>query len=102
MWKEDKHKVALYQKTYEWITTTINKGAPNFKPPGDFKVGRMPNGRDRPHKRRLFGVFVFSYLLIGFLLWAFAKFINIDKIKLRTCLFRWPKIFAPLIRALKE
>ena len=80
----------------------ISKGAPKFKPPGDFKVGRLPNSRFRPHKRR-FACFLFLlYLLIGFLFWAITKFLNFDKIKFRSCLLRWPRVFAPMIRALRD
>jgi hypothetical protein len=83
MWKEDEHKIAVYQKTYEWITHVINKGnAPDFKPPGDFKVGRMLNPRFKPHKRRFFGLLCFVYLFIGFLFWILARFLKVSKIKI--------------------
>lgn len=83
IWKEEQHKLAAYQKTYEWITKMIKLKAPDFTPPRDFAVGRLPGARDRPYKRS-FGLFlVVLYLFIGFWIWVCSKVFYKNKYLLR-------------------
>jgi len=108
MWKEEpKHQGKVYESTYEFITKIMN-GEPNqeklnWTKIDKFNVGRPKNARNAPIKRTVLGILAILYLAFGFLLWIGVKLFSSKPSAYRfaTCVFKWPKMFGPLIRALQ-
>lgn len=94
---------------YKFIVKRIessasNPEALNWKGLKTFNVGRPKGHGNYPFKRAIAAAMAFAYLVFGFLLYVGVKIFSSKRsaYSFATVVFKWPRMFAPLIRALRS
>ena len=107
MWKEPNFQGKVYEGVYDYVTKIIKASEDkpeslNWKKISSFNVGRPKNAKNPPIKRAIAAGLAVLYLAFGFLLWIGCKLFSSKGSAYRfvTCVFKWPKMFSPLIRAM--